>query len=152
MTSQEFNAFMTTVIQKTLECKQRRPDVYEVGPFLSMDNATWHAAGNLKVEGNKTVKDCKLPLPAMSPDLHKIIEHVNNRVKSAFAKKLAEDPRKYSADELRAMFEECFFAQDINGSKIIDADIHSLKQTMEVVSRSRKEGGTEGDHAPPGLN
>jgi len=144
MATQEFEHFMVQVIRKSLK------DADDVGPYFSMDNASWHRVGHLKVGKNKLLRDCQVPLPVLSPDLHKIIEHAIHRVKGAMGTWLAQNPRRHSVAELQRQFLKFFHAT--NQPKTIEKDLKTLRQTFKIVSLPKEKGGTGGGHAPPGLN
>ncbi len=151
MATQEFRSFTEKVIKATLDCQKKHPGLYPDGhPYFSMDNATWHDVGDLQVVPGIKLKECLLPLPPQSPDLHKVIEHAINRVKSAMRADIAGDPRRLTAEELRGMFAKHF--ADMNKPEMVERDIQTLKKTFKAVGRSEGKGGTAGGWAPVGLN
>lgn len=109
-------------------------------PLFSFDNWAGHnTAAELGIlEGHNRV-----PLPPGSPDIHKVIEHIFNRLAYAFGKELWLYARHDDVDVYCDVVEKILFNMDVQS---IRRDIRSLRDTYHSII----QGG--GAWAPPGLN
>lgn len=143
-TSAEFMDVMRK-IQKKAETTNA---AYGLGdPLYSFDNASIHNMELLEELGITAGDDGnRVPLPAKSPDMHKVIEHVFAILEGAMQKLLHEDPsltkgRQYAA-ALRQLFRSVITQQSV------EKDIRSLMPLYKMLLRSRGRGGVEGDWPP----
>lgn len=127
-------------------------------PIMSFDNASIHTAQ--RSEPLLPAGTTQHKLPARSPDLHKVIEHVFGRLKPAVAAAVFDatwkkDVPELSAAQLRPLIEGCL--RDKTTAAQIAADCESLKTTLEIVSHDKdvlftlggnEFKGTGGDWAP----
>lgn len=100
------------------------------------------------------------PLPARSPDMHKVIEHVFGRTKPAVAGSVVDatwrrDINELSAAQCRPLIERCL--REATTPAAIAADSESLKTTLQIIAHDkdvlftldgREFKGTGGDWAP----
>jgi len=154
--AEEFAAVIKVL---ALEAKRRLSLAGVQGaPILSFDNASIHTAQRsepLLPPGTTQHK-----LPARSPDLHKVIEHVFGRLKPAVAAAVFDaawhkQTVELSAAQCRPLIEACLREQ--TAAAQIAADCESLKATLQIVAHDKdmlftlggKEfKGTGGDWAP----
>lgn len=127
-------------------------------PIMSFDNASIHTAHTPQPLLPAGIK--QHPLPARSPDLHKVIEHVFGRTKPAVASSVFDaawrrDISELSAAQCRPLIEHCL--REATTPAAIAADCESLKTTLQIVAhdkdvlftlRGKEFKGTGGDWAP----
>jgi len=109
-------------------------------PLFSFDNWAGHnTAAELGImEGGNRV-----PLPPGSPDMHKVIEHIFNRLANAFGRELWLYAREDDVEVYCDVVQKILFSMDVRS---IRKDIRSLQDTYQSIIQS---GGA---WAPPGLN
>lgn len=146
----EFTARMWGPLLSALAALARaHPDEYKNGVLLSYDNASWHNWDDVVatlVRAPLPLVVRKLPLPAQSPDLHKVIEHLIGDLKRKVNRCLMDKPHIRTKEQIKAEFERVW-REDIKADGI-RKDIRSLEGTYTVVSTTRADGGTDGDLAP----
>jgi hypothetical protein len=109
---------------------------------LSQDNSTAHTTAQLEQLGYWRA-GYLLSLPALSPDMHKVVEHVHAYLTQAMTDwRYACWPRRPSLEECKAKLVELFFAYPVAS---VQADIESLPATYQAIIAS---GGM---YAPPPL-
>lgn len=110
--------------------------------LLSQDNSTAHTKAELASLGIWPAGRL-LSLPALSPDMHKVVEHVHAYLTQAMtAWRYARWNNKPNDKECIAKLVELFFAYP---AASVQADINSLPATYQAIINS---GGL---YAPPGL-
>lgn len=85
----------------------------------------------------------RMPLPPLSPDFHRVIEHVHAIASRAFDVKLRNTEGRRTINKYKEMYEEAFY-EAVNADSV-QADIRGLKLLWEHVRKSTQEGGSEGD-------
>ena len=113
-------------------------------PIFSFDNAPIHdmsLLGELGISGLD-----RAPLPARSPDVHKVIEHVFGTLEGAMQKELHNDPQLCSAQEYKAVLVRLF--KSVITPESVRKDIRSLRETYDVIRKCADEGGMEGGWPP----
>jgi hypothetical protein len=107
------------------------------GPLYSFDGASAHWSVEALEELGVTV-DLLLPLPAKSPDMHKVIEHVFGRMKPKLRDWLYHHPAKRTLEEYMAQVVRLFWENaEVAGQETIDGDVASLHATYEKVVECR---------------
>jgi hypothetical protein len=110
-------------------------------PIISLDNASIHVkAKQLAKKGvprlfpGKSVKFWELP--AYSPDIHKVIEHVHGTVYNAFKKQLIEcDSRPETWEPFFGMVKAAFLEHVTTAS--VRGDIASLQETLKQIVEAK---------------
>lgn len=103
------------------------------GPRYSFDGASAHWSVEI-LERLGIVGDVRFPLPAKSPDMHKVIEHVFGRLKPQFRDWLYHHPAKREVAAYMAEVERLFWkVPAVAGKDVIDGDVQSLHGTYEKV-------------------
>lgn len=140
-TAKEFETlFVKEVHPKIKEIVNANPLVFgEDGWLLSMDNEKIHGTGWKQIKQELNLDESKrLPLPAKSPDMHKVIEHVMAIIKSEFRKELGRLPN----ERLTAQG-YCDLLKNIFDNKItktgVMRDVESLVDTYKAIV-ARKGG------------
>lgn len=109
-------------------------------PLFSFDNWAGH---NTAAELGIMEGDNRVPLPPGSPDIHKVIEHIFNRLAYAFGKELWLYARDDDVDVYCDVAQKILFNMDVQS---IRKDIRSLVGTYQQIIK----GG--GAWAPRGFN
>lgn len=110
--------------------------------LLSQDNSTAHTSADL-VGLRIWPADRILSLPALSPDMHKVVEHVHAWLTQQMTDwRYAEWPRRPSLEECKSKLVELFFSYKAGS---IQADVNSLPATYQAIIDS------DGMYAPPPL-
>lgn len=149
MTKEEFQAKVLPAVAAEVEARKRKsPSLYRGGPYLSMDNAKPHNGGLEALQKCSTLNWRQLPLPPLSHDMHKVIEHIINRIKYNTNKAVLENTAITTNEQVRKEIKEQALALPKKG---IQDDIKSLLGTYNVISKPVCRGGTGGDWAPKGL-
>lgn len=131
---------------------QRRAEAtnaaYGLGePLYSFDNAAIHNMEMLEQIGITAGENGnRVPLPARSPDMHKVIEHVFAILEGGMQALLHEDPSLTKGKEYAAALRQLFKSMITQQS--IEKDIRSLMPLYGMLHRSRSRGGVEGDWPP----
>jgi hypothetical protein len=114
---------------------------------VSYDHAGAHDSAEatelLEAMGITQDAQSRMPLPPLSPDFHRVIEHVHAIASRAFNVKLRNTEGRRSINKYKEMYEEAFY-EAVNASSVQD-DIRGLKLLWEYVRKSTEEGGSEGD-------
>lgn len=140
-TGQEFKDVMRR-FKKTAEEINEEHGLGE--PVYSFDNAPIHDMTLLEsigIDGSD-----RAPLPARSPDMHKVIEHVFGTLEGAMQQELHDDPGLCTAKQYKAVLQRLFKSKITAES--VRKDIKSLAGTYNVIRKSRDEGGVEGGWPP----
>lgn len=113
-------------------------------PRYSFDNASIHNMEDL--EG--LALDChdRVELPAKSPDMHKVIEHVFGTLENAMQEALHDDPSLTRGHQYAALLRHLFKTRITPES--VQKDIMSLYPLYRMLSRSKSAGGVGGDWPP----
>ena len=82
----------------------------------------------------------------MSPDFHRIIEHVHATAAKAFRKELRELASRRSSKFYQELYEKVFY-REVKASSV-QADIRGLKQLWQHVKTPTAEGGSGGNWPP----
>lgn len=104
------------------------------GPLYSFDNDSIHTAANLccsKINDSLVVE-----LPARSPDLHRVIEHVFGYVSNAFNQHLWYNPSCDSLAKYKAAIIRVF--KEMVTPAAISADVKGLKALYDAVRKGGK--------------
>lgn len=109
------------------------------GPIIwSYDNASIHLnKQRMRDIGITPAKDNRLPLPPLSGDMHKVIEHVHPRVCSTFKWWVLQQGKVLTPEAYMQKFEEVFFAE-IKPHQI-EQDCKSLKDLYAAIIQA--DGG-----------
>lgn len=148
-TRAEFEALVMADIPRIAkELQKKHPELYSNGMWLSMDNAKYHPLPQekLRVRG---LPIHRVVLPALSHDLHKVVEHSIHTHKAAASEWLYDNPRVTRVADIKKAFVELFHAKVTKEG--VSKDVESLKYTYHCIAASKANGGTEGDWAPPRL-
>lgn len=106
-------------------------------PRYSFDNASAHWSVEA-LERLHIVGDVRFPLPAKSPDMHKVIEHMFGRLKPAFKDWMYHHPAPRTAVEYMAAVEHLFWHDPAVAAKdVIEKDVASLHGTYEQVIQAK---------------
>lgn len=98
--------------------------------LLSMDNDSTHAAADLAGLGIWPAER-RFPLPALSPDMHKAVEHVHGWLCAKMQKwRRSFFPRKPSNQDVIKHLTELFYSYD---PVAIQKDIDSLPETYKAI-------------------
>ena len=139
---------MTKVEDKPRELQREYPKLFQHGLWVSMDNATYHPKGELKLRV-KGLRVHRLPVPPQSHDIHKVIEHAINLLKKEFDKWMIDHPTVVNVEDIKAAFVRTF-CEKVRADGV-RKDIKSLSKTYRHIYRSVKAGGSQGDWAPAHL-
>ena len=140
-TAREFTDVMKVVKRKAEKINR------EAGlgpPVYSFDNAPIHDMALLEVIG--ITGNDRAPLPARSPDMHKVIEHVFGTLEGAMQNLLHEDPSLSTAPQYKAALVKLF--RSVITAESVQKDIRSLRSTYDIIHKSRDAGGVEGGWPP----
>lgn len=149
MSKEEFNAVVMTEVEDKARALQRNyPKLFQNGLWVSMDNATFHPTGELKLRV-RGLRVHRLPVPPQSHDIHKVIEHAIHLLKMEFDKWMIDHPDVVKMEDIKAAFVRTFYEKVKRDG--VRKDIMSLRKTYRAIYRSVKAGGTEGDWAPSRL-
>jgi hypothetical protein len=122
-------------------------------PIFSYDHAGPHDAGEaqelLEALGIDQTEESRLLLPALSPDFHRVIEHVHAIASKAFNSKLRLTEGRRDVKYYMKMYEEAFY-ESVHGPSI-EADIRELKQLWAHVKKPASAGGSDGDWPPASM-
>lgn len=94
------------------------------GLLWSLDNAPYHR--NLALPASK-----RLPLPANSPDMHKVVEHAIGLLKQSFKKKFSWDQNVNNGEVSWKTLSE--LAPLVIKAESVCKDVMSLRKTYEKV-------------------
>lgn len=97
-------------------------------PLWSFDNDKIHqnvqARASLQINANN-----RYPLPANSPDMHRVVERCIGRLKARFQKWLYEQPAPRTVSEYKAALVNIFFkSPTVASAKTIAADVDKLPE------------------------
>ena len=142
ITASEFQErVLQPLIPKWKALVKEYPSIYRDGVYLSWDRATYHQEGT--VLKNTGLKFKRLPVPAQSHDIHKVIEHAINTVKAAARKWFVDHPEVQTMEGIKREFKRLFF--EVLTREGIRKDIRSLRYTYRAINYGPKAGGTAGD-------
>ena len=113
-------------------------------PVYSFDNAPIHDMSLLETIGIQGTD--RAPLPARSPDMHKVIEHVFGTLEGAMQRELHADPGLCTAEQYKKVLVR-LFNENITAESV-RKDISSLKGTYDMIRKCRDAGGVEGGWPP----
>lgn len=113
-------------------------------PRYSFDNATIHKMEEL--EGLALDWNDRVELPAKSPDMHKVIEHVFGTLETAMQEALHDDPSLSRGHQYAALLRDLF--KNLITPDSVQKDIMSLYPLYRMLSRSKNAGGVGGDWPP----
>lgn len=124
----------------------------ECSPIFSFDKCSVHTSESVQqqleeigiVEGQDT-----FPLPKYAGDIHKVIEHVHGTMVTNMQTVLWADRELRCMRFYRAQLRGLFEAYTVDA---VQKDVSTLIDTCRIISRTRAEGGTDGDWAPRGYN
>lgn len=123
-------------------------------PIFSYDHAGSHDTAEveeiLEGMGISQQESCRCPLPPLSPDFHRVIEHVHGIVCNAFRKELRNMSYKRTVSSYKKLYEKLFYERI--KAESLQKDINGLRAMWEVVSTPVSQGGTGGNWAPQGMN
>jgi hypothetical protein len=142
---------MHLIAQRNLKKHRRRlPAGDNLQPIWSYDHAGHHDTADVNERlariGITQQDSSRCPLPPVSPDFHRVIEHVHAIVCGAFNKKLRTLKGKRTAKYYQRVFKRTFHS--VIKASTIQKDILGLPELWTTVSASKADGGTEGDWAP----
>ena len=142
-TSEEFKVM--SKIQKTAEATNAKHGLGE--PLYSFDHASIHNMEMLEQLGiTSGVDGNRVPLPARSPDMHKVIEHVFGILEGGMQALLHDDPSLTKGAQYAAALRNLFRA--IITQQSIEKDVRSLMPLYGLLHKSKNAGGVEGDWPP----
>jgi hypothetical protein len=128
-TTREFQDIMKIFVPDATARMQK----YGLKPLFSWDNNRIQASASLRAMGLR--EEQKVPLPAYSPDMHKVIEHVFAHVKRAVQDALKQSrTRPLDADDARQLVEVCFRGAT---TESIMRDVLSLRETYFVIAHAK---------------
>jgi hypothetical protein len=120
---------------------------------VSYDHAGAHDSAQatelLEAMGITQDEESRLLLPPLSPDFHRVIEHVHATASKAFNVKLRNTKGRRTMKQYKAMYEAAFY-ESVKASSI-EADIRGLKQLWQHVKKPAAEGGSDGDWPPASM-
>lgn len=138
-------AVLQPIKEKMAAMVNEHPETYSNGVWFSWDNATWHKdISVLKADGMPTVN--QLPLPPLSHDLHKVIEHVIGNLKRKAVRHVVTHKLK-DVKQIKDAVEKIFY-EEIKAESL-QADIMSLRDTYKIVASKVEKGGTAGGWPAP---
>lgn len=145
----EFQARVVPLVARKVRAlnSKDRGALYGGGPYLSMDNARPHNGGFEALQ--KSSKLNWMQLPPLSHDMHKVIEHVINRIKANTDKVLRGNTAITANEQVRKVLRA--EALKLHNDAGIRKDICSLMHTYAVISKPKSRGGTAGNWPPKGL-
>jgi hypothetical protein len=116
-------------------------------PTFSYDHAGPHESAKaielLEEKGITQEEQSRLLLPALSPDFHRVIEHVHATASKAFNAKLRVTNGKRSVEQYQKMYEAAFYGAVKADS--VQKDIRGLKELWQHVKTPTTQGGSDGD-------
>lgn len=124
---------------KILEVVRKHPGVFDLGgddsgqrgpPLISYDNDKIHLGADVQ----RVLGFARVPLPAHSHDMHKVIEHVHAYLKQAFKRALmALSPTapRMQPEAYRSMLEEVF--AKVVTADAVGKDVKSLRETYKRI-------------------
>jgi hypothetical protein len=116
-------------------------------PVFSFDHAGHHdsaeAVERLEQVGITQDAQSRLLLPSLSPDFHRVIEHVHAIAAKAFNAQLRAAGGKRTVEQYKKMYESAFYGA-VHASSV-QADIRGLKELWKHVSAPTTKGGSNGD-------
>jgi hypothetical protein len=116
-------------------------------PIYSFDHAGPHDAAEavemLEQRGITQDKQSRLELPSLSPDFHRVIEHVHAIASKAFNAKLRVTEGRRTVQEYKKMYEAAFYGA-VHASSV-QADIKGLKELWVHVKKPTTAGGSDGN-------
>lgn len=148
---------MVLVEQTVQELKkdQRWTDKFgtDTQHLYSYDNATVHTSadlGRVGIDAALYPEGQRLPLPAKSPDMHKVVEHVHANLASKFrAWHYANASEDLTMLDYRAHMERLFLAEITAQS--IAKDVATLHKTYDAIRLPVNQGGVYGGWPASGL-
>jgi len=114
------------------------------GPVWSFDNAKCHTGAlrrGLLAQYGCTVTN-RVPLPPLSHDLHKVVEHAIANTTSLFYRKLLIQKKTLKMDGYIRLLKAAF--KEANTAARVGRDVASLRETYQQVALPVEEGGVEG--------
>ena len=139
-TSEEFEDVMHIINEKAIQVVQRHPRVFGKGgsrePLFSFDDPPIHQTADLSRAGIK--RSQRVPLPARSPDMHKVIEHCFGIVSRAMNKSLLRNSSIRSIEDYKAELQRLFFTCITQEG--IAKDVDSLVHTYQSIASKDIEG------------
>ena len=116
-------------------------------PVYSYDHASPHDAAEAEELLEKLgITQDRAPLPPLSPDFHRVIEHAHGISCKAFEKVLRRLDTKKPIDFYKKLYEKCF--REAVQARSVQQDIRGLKQLYKHVCTAASQGGSEGDWPP----
>lgn len=119
----------------------------DAAPTFSYDHAGPHDSANaielMEQQGITQGEESRLLLPALSPDFHRVIEHVHAITAKAFNTQLRITEGRRNVEQYKKMYEAAFY-KAVKASSVQE-DIRGLKQLWEHVKAPTTEGGSDGD-------
>lgn len=101
-------------------------------PIYSFDNDSIHTAAVAQLRAAGILTDTnRAPLPARSPDMHKVVEHVMAHMARGMQELLTMAPEGADVEWYKEKLEEWFY-EHISAESIA-ADVASLKETYQQV-------------------
>jgi hypothetical protein len=139
-TKEEFEHIMKLVLAAREERVAKNKSKYKNAtvPLLTADNAKWYDIDFQRLG----FKVKKIKIPARSPDIHKVVEHVVARLENHMTAWCRDHPDVTDPETLWGELERFFYALD---GKSVAADLRGLCHTLAAI---KKVGG---DWAPNGL-
>lgn len=129
------------LIPKWRRLAETHPEIYKDGVWVSWDNAKFHKEGGV-LNRARGLRWHRLPCPALSHDMHKVVEHAINTLKAAANKWANDHPEVRDQQGVQEAFKRLFFERvSLEG---VRKDIMSLRSTYRVIARGRAAGGVAG--------
>lgn len=114
---------------------------------FSYDHAGPHDSAKaielLEEKGITQEEQSRLLLPALSPDFHRVIEHVHATACKAFNAQLRVTTGRRSVQEYKKMYESAFYGA-VKASSV-QKDIRGLKELWQPVKTPTTQGGSDGN-------
>lgn len=116
-------------------------------PTFSYDHAGPHDCAKaielLEEKGITQDEQCRLLLPALSPDFHRVIEHVHAIACKAFNAQLRVTTGRRSVKQYKEMYEAAFYGA-VKASSV-QKDIRGLRELWQHVKTPIAQGGSDGN-------
>lgn len=132
-----------------LSYSHKLDDRLDNSPIYSFDGPNIHRCALAEMVPHVHERENTFPLPAYSPDMHKVFQHVHailtNQLQDLIASKRGQGSVKYWRGQLKKLFWGL-------KPKSVQKDIESLPATFLHISTPTNRGGSGGDYAPRGLN
>jgi hypothetical protein len=151
VTGKEFaNRVMKRFLHKAEEVMNKHATGEDATPIFSYDHASAHDAADaveeLEKVGITQEYSSRAWLPALSPDFHRVIEHVHAIACGAFRKELLGLDKKLTMQQYKNMFEKAF--RTAVTAHAVQKDIRSLIDLYEHVGAAVAAGGSGGNWPP----